>query len=794
MIRNGDQTSPQDLNGDGDETQMQFVSISDETRRRYLNYAMSVIMSRALPDVRDGLKPVQRRILYVMYNELRLVADAKSVKCSRIVGDTTGKFHPHGNMAVYDALVRLAQDFTLRERLIDGQGNFGSIMGLPAAAERYTEAKLTRISERLMEELKFDTVEMRPNYDATRDEPVVLPAQFPNLLVNGTQGIAVGMATNIPPHHLGEVIKGCLCLIDDPSVSVAQVMKYVKGPDFPMGGRIVTDRKELREAYEEGRGTFKVRAEWRFDKEGRKEVPTRLVIYSIPYAVETGSLVNSLGDIRDSRRLPQLLDVTDESDGENGLRIVLHIKPGTDPNTVMSYLYKHTRLEDNFSYNATCLVPGEHGVLVPRRCSLVEILRHFLDFRLETIRKRFEYQLAQLEKRIHILRGFAIIFDGLDKALKLIRSSTGKPDACEKLVKTFPLDEIQANAILELQLYRISSLEIGRIREELKEKEAEAARLRKILGSEKKLWGEVRSELDALGTAFDSKRRTMLGSSDEITEFDPQAYIVRENTNVVMTSEAWIRRVGKISTVDKLRVREGEEVLGIYPGSTLDSIVIFSSDGVAYTMPIDQIPPSTGYGEPLSKHVKLSDGAGVVSAITTDSRFTPGDVEWEGFPPSPYLLVATAHGQVMRISLSTFRTPSTRNGRKYCRLANGDRVVHVELMNDEDTVFLISKAARLIHFSVADVMILNGAGKGVRGLKLVEKDDVVLGAKRLSRPSDVLKVINDHDKPLSFGQMKYSVTARGGKGVKTSQRTGIKCIVRDEIQPPDWSSLDGGEK
>lgn len=788
MTGNGAPTSG---NGQADGDQLQYVSISEETRRRYLNYAVSVIMSRALPDVRDGLKPVQRRILYVMYNELRLSADAKFVKCARIIGDTIGKFHPHGDQAVYDALVRLAQDFTYRNPLVDGQGNFGNIMGLPPAAERYTEARLTRIAERLMEELKFDTVEMRPTYDATRQEPVVLPAQFPNLLVNGTQGIAVGMATNMPPHHLGEVIKGCTHLIENPEASVAQVMKYIKGPDFPLGGRIVTDRKELREAYEEGRGSFKVRAEWTLDKEGRKEVKHRIVIQSIPFGVETGPLVNSLGDIRDSRRLPQLVDVTDESDGESGLRIVLHIKPGTDPSMVMAYLYKHTRLEDNFAYNATCLVPDEHGVLVPRRCSLVEILRHFLDFRLATVRKRFEYQLAQLEKRLHVLRGFAIVFDGLDRALKIIRHSTGKQDACTKLVKEFPLDEIQANAILELQLYRISSLEIGRIREELTVKETEAERIRKILGSAKRLWKEVQTELEQLGEAFDDKRRTTLGSSEEIAEFDPQAYIVRENTNIVLSSEAWVRRIGKVSSVDKLRVREGESVLGIYPASTLDHVVFFASDGVAYTLPVDQIPPSTGYGEPLSKYVKMSDGATVVSALTTDVRFTPEDVEWEGFPPSPYLFVATAHGQVMRISLSPFRTPSTKIGRKYCRLGNGDRVIHVELMNDEDTVFLISQAARLIHFSVADVPILSGAGKGVRGLKLVEKNDVVLGAKRLSRPSDVLKVINEHDKVLSFGQQKYSVTSRGGKGIKTSQRTGIKGIVPEEIVPIDWSAIDG---
>ncbi len=776
-------------NGTPDADQLQFVSISDETRRRYLNYAMSVIMSRALPDVRDGLKPVQRRILYTMYEDLRLTADAKYRKSAKIVGDTTGNYHPHGTVAVYDAMVRLAQDFTLRAPLVDGQGNFGNLMGLPAAAERYTEARVTKIAERLMSELRYDTVEMRPTYDAVREEPVVLPAQFPNLLVNGTQGIAVGMATSMPPHHLGEVLKACSFLIDTPDATVAQLMKFIKGPDFPLGGRVVTDRKELREMYEEGRGSIKVRAEWALDKEGRKEVNTRIVIHSIPYGVETGPLVNSLGDIRDSKKVPQLIDVADESSGELGLRIVLHIKPGTDPNTVMAYLYKHSRLEDNFAYNATCLIPDEQGLLVPQRCSLVEILQHFLNFRFATVRKRFEYLLAQLEKRIHILRGFAIVFDGLEKALKIIRQSSGKQDACEKLLKAFPLDEVQANAILELQLYRISSLEIGRIREELAEKEKEAGRIRKILASDKRLWGEVKSELNALEAEFADKRRTVLGSSEDIVEFDPQAYIVKENTNVVLTSEAWVRRIGKISTVDKLRVREGESVLSVLPASTLDHLIFFSNDGVAYTLPVELIPPSTGYGEPLSKHVKLGDGTSIISALTTDVRFTPADVEYEGFPPSPYLFVATALGQVMRVPLSPFRAASTKSGRRYCRLVPGDKVVHVELMAEEDTVFLISKQARLIHFAVSDVPILSGAGKGVRGIKLPEGDQV-LGAKRLSRPSDVLKVINDNDNPLSLGQGKYTVTQRGGKGNKISQRTGIKSIVPEEIIPVDWTEIE----
>ncbi len=766
------------------------VPISEEVRRRYLNYAMSVITSRALPDVRDGLKPVQRRILYAMYNELRLTADAKYIKCARIVGETIGKFHPHGDLAVYEALVRLAQNFTYRAPLVDGQGNFGSVIGLPPAAERYTEARLTRIAEQLMTELRSDTVPTRPNYDGTRTEPVVFPARFPNLLVNGSQGIAVGMATNIPPHNLEEVVKGCVQLIHHPDASVAQVMKSIKGPDFPLGGRIVTDRAELRRCYEEGRGAIKVRAEWELDREGRKTNPNALVIKSIPYGVETGALMTALGDIRDSRKLPQLVDVQDLSD-ENGLRIVLELKPGSDPEAVMTYLYKHTPLEQNFAYNATCLVPQEHGILAPRRCSLTELLRHFLDFRFEVVRRRLQHQLAQLERRIHILEGFQIVFHGLDKALKLIRESEGKPDAAARLMKAFPLDETQAVAILELQLYRISRLEIDDILKELRDKQKKAAEIRSLLKSDRRMWQLVQDELEELAKEFGDKRRTTIGSSDEVAEFDPQAYILRENTNVVVTVDGWIRRVGKISAVDKLRVREGDEVLTVVPASTLDHVVFFSSDGTAYTLPVAEIPASTGYGDPLAKFVRLGDGARVLSAITTDPRFTSPDVEYQGFPPGPYLFITTEQGQVMRLPFTLFREPSTKSGRRYCRLRKGDRVVHIEFMEDDDTVFLITRAARLIHFAVVDVPILSAAGKGVRGIKLVEPNDVVLGAQRLTRPSDALRVINSNGHQLTFGQMKYSVSSRGGKGIKTSQRTGIERIVRPEIELVDWSQLGG---
>lgn len=768
---------------------LEFVSISQETRRRYLNYAMSVIQSRALPDVRDGLKPVQRRILYVMFHSLRLMHDAKTRKCQKISGDTIGNYHPHGDQAVYEALVRLAQDFTYRYPLADGQGNFGSVMGLPAAAARYTEARLTEIAEQLMIELRYDTVEMRPTYDGETSEPVVFPARYPNLLVNGTQGIAVGMATSIPPHNLGEVINACIQLIDSPNATVAQVMKYIKGPDFPLGGRIVTDRRDIRKMYEAGRGSVKVRGEWRFDKEKRKEVKNRLVIYSVPYNVETGPLQTEIGNIIANRKLPQLLEVNDETDEKNGLRVVLDLKSGADPDAVMAYLYKHTNLEQNFSYNATCLVPDESGVIVPARVNLVEMLQHFLVFRQETVRRRFQYQLAQLERRIHILEGFCIIFDGLDKALKIIRASSGKKDAAEKLMKAFPLDDVQTYAILELQLYRISKLEIDDIREELAAKEKEARKIQDILKSEAKLWGVVKSELHGLAKQYADKRRTGIGSSEEITEFSADTYIVKENTNVVVTHEGWIKRVGRLAKVESTRVRDGDSVLNVCPGSTVDNVIFFSSEGVAYTLSIDQVPPSSGYGEPLAKHVRMADGASIVTALSTDARFTPTDEREEDASTSPHLLVATAAGQVMRVSLSTFRPTSTKVGRKFCRLRKGDRVVHVELIRDHQTMFLASQDARIIHFGLDEVPILSGPGIGVKGIKMA-KDDIVLGAKLLSRPSDTLRVVNNNGTTLSFGQMKYNVTSRAGKGVKTSQRNTFAEIFPEPIELVDWAELE----
>lgn len=775
-------------NGNGD--RIEYVSISQETRKRYLNYALSVISSRALPDVRDGLKPVQRRILFVMYDALGVTADSKYVKCMRICGETTGKFHPHGDIACYEALIRMAQDFTLRYPLVDGWGNFGSVMGLPPAAARYTEARLRLLAEHLMNELRFDTVEMRPNYDAQFQEPVVLPARFPNLLVNGTSGIAVGMATSIPPHNLADVVEACIHLIRDRGASVAQLLNHIKGPDFPLGGRIVTERRELTQMYKEGRGSIKVRAEWKMDRERRKEVPDQIAIYSIPYGVETGPLLTEIGAIVASKKLPQLLDCSDHSDEEHGLRLILKLKPESDPEAVMAFLYKHTPLEQNFAYNSTCLVPDEHGALVPRRVSLSEMLLHFLDFRFDTVKRRFEYLLGQLKKRIHILQGFKIVFDGLDKALRIIRNSDGKQDACGKLMKAFPLDEEQTMAILELQLYRISQLEIDDILKELRAKKQEAAEIEHTLASNKRIWKVVETELKELAAQFGDKRRVSHGSSEEVAEFDPEAYIVKENTNVVVTREGWIKRVGRLASVEGTRIREGDEVLDVAPGSTLDHVVFFSSEGIAYTMRIDQVPASSGYGEPLSKHFRMGDGAGVVAAVTTDSRFTQEDFKVKGEEsPGPYLLVATARGQVLRAPFSPFRTASTKVGRKYCRLGQGDRVVFVGLIRKATTMFLASAAARIIHFAVKEVPVLGGPGKGVRGLK-VASDDQVLGAALLTNPRDCLTVLTTAEKEMTFGQVKYEVTSRGGKGVRTSHRSGFAKIIRQPIELVDWEAME----
>ena len=777
-------------------------SLAQETKRRYLNYALSVISSRALPDVRDGLKPVQRRILFAMHHDLNLRSDGRPAKCARIIGDVTGKYHPHGDDAAYEALVRLAQDFVMRQPLIKGQGNFGSVDGDEPAARRYTEAKLAAAAERLMDELRQQTVDMRLSYNHERHEPIVLPAQFPNLLVNGSSGIAVGMATNIPPHNLGDVVKACVHLIDHSEATNADLLNKLKGPDFPLGGKVITDRVALRKVYEEGTGTIKVQGEWKLEEVAKKK---QIVITSIPYGVDKGKLEEIIGGIIEDKKLPQLLSLVNESNEKDGMRIVLEMKAGADPNLVMAYLYKHTSLQENFSYNLTCLVPvretGDDGKpiekLRPERLGLKEILRYFLDFRLATVRRRFEYELRKLRERIHILEGFRTIFNALDQAIKIIRESTGKADAAAKLIHTFALSDIQADAVLDAQLYKIAQMEIKKILDELKEKTAEAKKIEKLLGSEKELWNIVKAELVEVGDKFGDRRRTKIGGADETAEFDPEAYIVRENTNVVLTRDGWVKRVGRLASVEGTRVREGDEVIAVVPGSTLDHVVFFADDGTAYTMRINEVPASSGYGEPITKFFRLADQVRIIAAVSTDERFTPAEVPpSDGEPAGPYILVVTTLGQTLRVPLTPYRTASTKVGRRYVKLVEGDKVVLATVLKgDEDTLYLASREGRVIHFSVAEINVLSGAGKGVLGIKL-DKDDVCLGGALMSGRFDKFVLETSGGLTKEFGRNKYEVTSRGGKGHEVMKRAGFSRVVPPPIELVDWDKVEekGGER
>ena len=468
------------------------VPLDQTTRQRYLNYALSVITARALPDVRDGLKPVQRRILFSMFHNHRLSPDRPPIKSAKVVGSVIGEWHPHGDSAVYDAMARMAQWWSLRAPLVDGHGNFGSLDGDPPAAYRYTEAKLTPVAVELLNELNKDTVDFQPNYDGKDKEPLVLPAPFPNLLVNGSTGIAVGMATNIPPHNLEEVVNGAVALIDDRTCTISDLMKSIKGPDFPTGGEILNTRTELREIYETGQGLVRLRGEFTVGPPSHGK--SQIVITSIPFAVDKATVVERIGELIAARKVPQLVDVRDESTTD--VQIVLELQKDADADLAMAYLFKNTPLQNNFSVNLTSLIPVSGTTTTRPRClTLKEILEQFIDFRFETVTRRFSYDLRILEQRIHILSGFQSIFDALDRVLTIIRQSDGKADSAEKVKREFRLDDAQTNAILETPIYKLSRTEIKKMLDELADKRKQALDLKTLLASKPQLWNVVKKEL-----------------------------------------------------------------------------------------------------------------------------------------------------------------------------------------------------------------------------------------------------------------------------------------------------------
>ncbi len=764
------------------------VALSQEAQRLYLNYALSVIQSRALPDVRDGLKPVQRRILYSMHHELHVGPDAKPAKCARIVGDVIGKYHPHGDTAVYEALVRMAQEWVMRAPLVEGQGNFGSLDGDGAAAYRYTEARLTKIAMELLSELPQKTVSLRPTFDATLSEPVVLPARFPNLLMNGAQGIAVGMATSIPPHNLGELCDALDILIDDPETPVAKLVTKVRGPDFPTGGELVSSKAEIKAVYETGQGTLKLRGEWKIEE---KKGGEQIVITSVPYALEKASLVEKIAEVIISKKLPSLIDVRDESTDQ--VRVVLELKRDANPELVMAYLYKHTPLLTNIAVNLTCLVPSADNpdVPTPRKLNLKEILRYFLDFRMEVVKKRLEYDLGELERRLHILAGFEKVFDALDEIIKIIRASEGKADAASKIMKRFGLDETQTDAILELKLYRLAKLEILVIKKDAQEKRAVVNRLKGLLRSQKDLWGLIKSELAEIKKAYADKRRTKLVSQEQEPEFSAEDFIIDEDVLVIVSAQGWVKRQGTVKDLSTTRIREGDRVLACLAGSTRSTVGFFSSQGACYVSRIIDVPASTGYGDPLQKLYKFADGDGVVGAVSFDPRvlLMPADeVLSDGTPAPPYGLAVTRQGLAFRFSLYPHKDPSTRSGRKFGRLNDGDAIIAVHILRDARSGFVMvaSSDGYVLAVPVPEVPLLSGPGKGQILLKLSSGAQIVTSAW-VSDTKGRLAVNNPAGKRLELaaGEYEGSRAERGTQIIKKGELSAVDAVLPEVPQLPE---------
>lgn len=799
------------FNGDGDRGnhgpsptggggRIDGVSLHEAAQTRYLNYSLSVITSRALPDVRDGLKPVQRRILYAM-QLLRITPEAKARKCAYVCGNVTGNYHPHGEGSVYDALVRMAQSWVLRVPLIDGQGNFGSMDGDPPAAMRYTECRQAPAAAPMLEDLSSQTVAYRPNYDGTKEEPVVLPARLPNLLINGSAGIAVGMATSIPPHAPAEVCNALLKLLADPEIKTFQLVANdaIQGPDFPTAGQLITPREELREIYKNGHGSVKLRGTTRPGPATR--TGKTLIIDAIPYGVNKATLVEQIADVVLSRKMAMITDVRDVS--ADDVRIELELRKDADDAKVLAYLHKNTLLQVNIAFNLTCLVPTENPqVARPQpHCDLKTILWHFLHFRHEVVTKRLENELAALEKRLHLLDGFALVFDALDEIIKIIRASDGKADAAQKIMKRFAqLDELQTEAILELKLYKLAKLEINLILEEHKEKTKRVKEIKKLLGDKSDdfgsgRWGIVKAEIEAIRDEFGKSERgrrlTQIASATDVADepqYNAEDFIVAEDCAVLVTTDGWIKRQKSMTDPMSSRIREGDSVLACVAGSTRATLGFFSSLGTCYTARFIDVPASTGHGEPIHKLFKLKDGERVVAVMSFDERINPAkdlaeDQKKPELCPTTHGFAASSDGYALRFGLAPFAEVSTRAGRKYGRPAKGQAIVGFVPVHGNETILALSKRCRAMVCRTDEVNYLAGPGKGVQLLKLAD-DDTLLGFKASTSDRDPLRYETGRGSEDTVSTAKYRVTGRGGRGVEVKKNGTINRIVPEPVAAP----------
>jgi len=650
---------------------------------------------------------------------------------------------------------------------VDGSGNFGSLDGDSAAAMRYTECRLARLSDEMLTEIEQATVPFRPNYDGTKTEPVVLPARLPNLLVNGTTGIAVGMATNIPPHNLGEVCTALIKLLDNEDIGVAQLCRYIKGPDFPTGGQILNSAEELRQVYKTGSGSIRLRGTWDIGPDTRST--KTIFIDSVPYMVNKSQLVERIAEVVISRKLPQLLDVRDLSTED--VRIALELKKDADEKMIMAYLFKHTPLQINFAVNLTCLIPTENvEVGRPERLDLKQILWHFLHFRLEVVTKRLEHEQAALKKRVHILEGFETVFDALDEIIKIIRKSDGKADSAEKIMKRFGLDAEQTDAILELKIYRLARLEILVIRQELEDKRRRARQIAALLKDEASRWKMVRTELEEISTKYGDKRRTSIVSDSGEPEYSADDFIVEEDNVVIVSRDGWVKRQKDVKDLSTTRLREGDAVLAAFAGSTRATCTFFSNFGAAYTCRFIDVPASTGYGEPIQRLFKLKDGEKVVAALSLDPRAT-GNIKpkKEGEPAPVHAVAVTSDGYALRFGLEPLVEPSTRAGRRYARPSGESEVVGVARVTGQEILIAATAEGRGLLCEVSEVNYLAGPGRGVILIKLGDEDRV-LGFIASSGDRDLLTVETSRGAEQTISTAKYEVTGRGGKGRELLQR------------------------
>lgn len=737
------------------------VSIEDEVKESYLNYAMSVIVSRALPDVRDGLKPVHRRILYAM-SEMGLRANQPYKKTGRIVGDVLGKYHPHGDASIYDALVRLAQDFSMRYQMVQGQGNFGSVDGDPPAAMRYTEARMTRLAEEMLRDIGKETVDFGPNYDDSLKEPLVLPAALPFLLVNGASGIAVGMATNIPPHNLVEICNAVAAVIDDPSLDVRGLMKHIKGPDFPTGG-IIFGRKGMYDAYSTGRGKVTVRA--RFLIETSKSGKDVIIVTEIPYLVNKAALIVRIADLVRERHLEGISDLRDESD-RNGMRIVIELKKGVSPKIILNYLFTHTQLQVNFNVNSLALVAGR-----PKTLSIKEMIEHFISHRREVIVRRSRYDLRKAEERAHILEGLKIALDNIDEVIAIIKGSGDVETARKRLIERFSLSEIQAQAILDMRLQRLTSLETRKIVEELQATLALIAELKALLASEEKILGVVKTETLELASQYGDERRTEV-VPDEIEEFNIEDLIQKEDMVVLISNRGFIKRIpvttyriqgrgGKGSSATTLK--DEDFINKIFIASTHDYILFITSEGKAYFLKVHEIPETSRAAR--GQHIKA------LLSISANEEIA-AVVSLADFSDENYIFFGTSKGVVKKVRTSDFTNARTR-GIAAIRLDNGDKVVGALLTSGKDDIMMLTRRGLALRFSEENVRFMGRASRGIKGIRLMSGDELACAVA--VKPEEQLFVVTEYGYGKRVEYANFQPHGRGGKGViayKTSEKTG----------------------